>query len=152
MKKSTKLLALILSALMILCLVACNTATGNEETTTAATSNAAGISATGLWANATYLEDTTLGDGTKTVIFTVEAEGQKITITLKTDAATLGEAMYENELVEDASFFSVLNGMEASWGKDMAYWGFYQGEDLMMHGIGDEPIIDGASYRFVYTK
>ena len=145
MRKSTKFIALILSALMLLCFVACNTATGNEETTT-------GISATGIWANATYLEDTTIGDGAKSVSFTVEAEGQKITITLKTDAATLGEAMYDNGLVENASFFSVLNGMEASWEKSMAYWGFYRGEDLMMHGIGDEPITDGASYRFVYTK
>ena len=152
MIKSTKFIALILSVLMLLCLVACNGTIGNEETTTAATSSDAGISATGLWANATYLKDTTVGKGSKSVSFTVEAKGQKITITLKTDAETLGEAMYENGLVENASFFSVLNGMEASWDKDQAYWAFYQGEDLMMHGIGDEPITDGASYRFVYTK
>ena len=134
---------------MLLCLVACNGASGNEETTTAATSGDAGINATGLWAKATYLKDTTLGEGSKSVSFTVEAEGQKITITLKTDAASLGAAMYENELVENASFFSILNGIEASWKKDTAYWSFYQGEDLMMHGIGDEPITDGAAYRFV---
>ena len=137
---------------MLLCFVACNGAIGNEETTTAASSDEAGVSATGLWANATYLEDTTLGEGSKSVSFAVEAEGQKITINLKTDAATLGEAMYDNELVDNASFFSILNGIEASWEKDMAYWAFYQGEDLMMHGIGDEPITDGANYRFVYTK
>ena len=137
---------------MLLCLVACNGAIGNQETTAAATSNDAGVSATGLWANATYLKDRTLGEGSKSVSFTVEAEGQKITITLKTDAASLGEAMYENELVENASFFSILNGMEASWEKDMAYWAFCQGKDLMMHGIGDEPITDGSAYRFVYTK
>ena len=152
MRKSTKFLALILSVLMLLCLVACNLANSNEETTAFEASDDAGVSATGLWTNATYLKNTTLGEGSKSVSFTVEAEGQKITITLKTDAATLGEAMYENELVENASFFSVLNGMEASWEKDMAYWAFYQGEDIMMHGIGDEPITDGASYRFVYTK
>ena len=152
MRKSTRFIALILSVLMLLCLVACNGAIGNEETTTAATSSDAGISATGLWAKATYLKDTTLGEGSKSVSFTVEAEGQKITITLKTDAASLGAAMYENGLVENASFFSVLNGMEASWDKDQAYWAFYQGEDFMMHGIGDEPITDGASYRFVYAK
>ena len=68
------------------------------------------------------------------------------------DAATLGEAMYAENLVNDASFFNVLNGIEASWEKDSAYWAFYQGEAMMMHGIGDETIADGASYRFVYTK
>lgn len=120
--------------IMLLCFVACHSATN------------------GLWTNAKYLSDTTLGDGSKTVQFDVEAEGQKITITLKTDAETLGEAMYAEKLVNDASFFNVLNGIEASWEKDMAYWAFYKGEELMMHGIGDEPITDGANYRFVYTK
>ena len=124
----------------------------NEETTTAAIADNAGATATGLWTTATYLEDTILGEGAKTVNFTVEAEGQRITITLKTDAATLGEAMYAENLVNDASFFNVLNGIEASWEKDSAYWAFYQGEAMMMHGIGDETIADGASYRFVYTK
>ena len=137
---------------MLLCLVACNGAIGNEETTTAAIVDNAGATATGLWTNATYLEDTTLGEGAKTVNFTVEAEGQRITITLKTDAATLGEAMYAESLVNDASFFNVLNGIEASWENDSTYWAFYQGEAMMMHGIGDETIADGANYRFVYTK
>ena len=137
---------------MLLCLASCSGTIDNEETTTAVASNDACVSATGLWANATYLEDTTLGEGSKSVSFTVEAKGQKITINLKTDAATLGEAMYDNELVDNASFFSIVNGIEASWEKDQAYWAFYHGEDLMMHGIGDEPITDGASYRFVYAK
>ena len=137
---------------MLLCLVACNIVKGEEIVTTTQTPNEAGATATGLWTNATYLEDTTLGEGAKTVNFTVEAEGQRITITLKTDAATLGEAMYAENLVNDASFFNVLNGIEASWEKDSAYWAFYQGEAMMMHGIGDETIADGASYRFVYTK
>ena len=84
MRKSIKFLALILAVSMLLCLAACNVATGNEETTTAASSDDEGINATGLWANATYLEDTTIGEGSKSVSFTVEAEGQKITINLKT--------------------------------------------------------------------
>ena len=137
---------------MLLCLASCSGTIDNEETTTAVASNDACVSATGLWANATYLEDTTLGEGSKSVSFAVEAEGQKITINLKTDAATLGEAMYAENLVNDASFFNVLNGIEASWENDSAYWAFYQGEAMMMHGIGDEPITDGANYRFVYTK
>ena len=125
-----------MSILCVFCLVSCKEKVG----------------ASGLWENATYLSDTTIGDGEKTVSFTVEAEDQVITITLKTDKATLGEAMYEHGLVNDASFFDTLNGIKADWEKDQAYWGFYQGEEFMMLGIGDAEITGGESYRFVYTK
>ena len=107
---------------------------------------------TGLWETATYLSDVTLGDGAKTVSFDVEAEGQIIAITLKTDKNTLGEAMFELGLINDASFFNILNGIEASWEKDQAYWAFYQGEDMMMVGVNDTEISGGEHYRFVYTK
>jgi hypothetical protein len=93
-----------------------------------------------------------VGKGEKTVTLTVEAADQSITITLKTDKATLGEAMYEQKLINDASFFNVLNGIEASWEKDKAYWAFYEGETMMPHGVNDEKISGGESYRFVYTK
>lgn len=136
MKKTIATISLILSIILLFCFVSC----------------AKPVEASGLWESATYLSDTTVGKGANTISFDVEAAGQKITITVKTDAATLGDAMYENGLIENASFFSVLNGIEASWDKDMAYWAFYQGEDLMMHGVGDEHITDGAHYRFVYTK
>jgi hypothetical protein len=60
--------------------------------------------------------------------------------------------MYEQKLINDASFFNVLNGIEASWEKDKAYWAFYEGETMMPHGVNDEKISGGESYRFVYTK
>ena len=137
MKKSVvSTVSIILSVVMLFCLASC----------------AAKVESPGLWENATYLYDTTVGNGAKTVSCEIEAEGEYITIKLKTDKATLGEAMYEHGLINDPSFFSILNGIEASWEKDMAYWAFYQGEDLMMHGVADEAIADGAHYRFVYTK
>ena len=137
MKKSlVSTVSVILSVVLLFCCVSC----GKK------------IEPTGLWENATYLSDTTLGNGEKTVSFAVEAGDQKITITLKTDKSTLGDAMYEHGLINDASFFNILNGIEASWEKDQAYWAFYNGESLMPYGVNDETISDGASYRFVYTK
>ena len=96
--------------------------------------------------------NTTVGDGAKSVSFTVEADGKIITITLKTDKDTLGEAMFEQDLINDASFFNVLNGMEASWEKDQAYWAFYEGDTMMPYGVNDQEINGGESFRFVYTK
>lgn len=137
MKKSVvSAISLLLSVIFIFCFVSC----------------AEKVDATGLWESATYLSDTTIGNGSKTVSFDVEAGDQKITITLKTDKAMLGEAMFEHGLINDASFFNILNGIEASWENDQAYWAFYQGDKMMPYGVNDEAISDGASYRFVYTK
>lgn len=137
MKKSiATLISVTLSLICLLCFVSC----GEKA------------EPVGLWENATYLTDTTVGNGEKTVTLTVEAAEQSITITLKTDKATLGEAMFEQGLINDPSFFNILNGMEASWEKDQAYWGFYEGETLMPKGVNDTEIAGGESYRFVYTK
>ena len=151
MKRITlTLLALILALSCMLCIVGCEM---NENETTAETvAEGETIAAEGLWENATYRANTTLGKGAKSVSFTVEADGKMITITLKTDKATLGEAMYEHELINDPSFFDTLNGMVASWNADQAYWAFYEGETMMPHGVNDENIEGGESYRFVYTK
>lgn len=125
---------------------------GGDETEAATVVDGEKLEAKGLWEKATYLTNTTVGEGSKTVSFTVEADGSKITITLKTDKATLGEAMFEHKLINDASFFNVLNGIEASWEKDQAYWAFYDGETLQPYGVNDQAINGGESYRFVYTK
>ena len=134
MIKST--VAIVLSVAFILCLVACG-----EK-----------VDATGLWENATYLRNTTVGKGEKTVTVDVECADQKITLTVKTDKATLGEALYELELINDASFFDTLNGIKADWNKDKAYWAFYEGENYMMVGVADAKISGGEHYRLVYTK
>ena len=150
MKRITlTLLTLILTLVCILSITSCGSFE-NEPVETLGEGET--IEAEGLWEKATYLSNTTVGEGAKTVTFTVEAEGKSLTITLKTDKDKLGEAMFEHKLINDASFFNVLNGMEASWEKDQAYWAFYEGDTMMPHGVNGEEISGGESYRFVYTK
>lgn len=144
------LLAIILALSCILGIAGCEK---NENETTAETlAEGEEIEATGLWANATYRSNVTLGKGAKTVSFTVEAEGKMITVNLKTDKPTLGEAMYEHELINDPSFFDTLNGILASWAQNQAYWAFYEGDIMMPYGVNDQNIDGGEAYRFVYTK
>lgn len=136
MKKTlTRASAVILVAVCVLALFACNQ-----------------VKAEGLWEDATYLNDTTLGNGKKTVTVSVEAGDQMVTFTLKTDKETLGEALYEHSLINDPSFFDTCNGMKADWDADKAYWAFMRGDETMMIGVGDAKISDGDSYRIVYTK
>ena len=137
MKKTLKIsVSVLIAFVLVLCAVAC----------------AQKVPAEGLWENAAYRSDATLGSGAKEVKVDVEVGEYKITLTLKTDAATLGEALYDEGVINDAAFFDTCNGIKADWNADQAYWGFYQGEEYMPHGVNDETISGGESYRIVYTK
>lgn len=108
----------------------------------------------GLWENATYLSDTTLGSGANTVKVEVTAGDQTVVFTVKTDKATLGEALYEVGLINDPSFFDVCNGMKADWNADQAYWGFFVNGKRANYGVGDAEIDTSGetTYRVIYTK
>ena len=99
MKKLLRALPLLL--LVALLLASCG-APADDGTTTAAqdttTSEAPTLPA--VWSGATYTEDTTVGEGAVTVTVKVTAEGKTISITLKTDEATLADALLAEELCE----------------------------------------------------
>ena len=155
--KST--LALILALLLSLCLFACK----NEPAETPATdgSNAAtdggAIAPEGLWANATYLEDTTFGEGAKTVTVKVIVEDKSVTFTIKTDAETLGEALLAHNLIagdqgDFGLYVKVVNGITADYDVDQSYWGFSKNGEYMMTGVDGTAIADGEVYELTYTK
>ena len=148
MKKTKIFLSLFLALLCLISIVGCK---GNDEKAEPIKDGEV-IEAEGLWKDAKYRSNTEVGKGEKTVKLSIEADGKSLTITLKTDKETLGEAMFAEKLINDPSFFDTLNGIVASWDKDQAYWAFYEGETMMPHGVNDEKISGGESYRFVYTK
>lgn len=110
------------------------------------------VDASGIWESSEYLSDTTVGNGNKTVTLTVTAEGQSVVLTVKTDKDTLGDALYELKIVNDASFFDTCIGMKADWEKDKAYWAFKIDGQMASYGIGDAKIEGGESFTFEYTK
>lgn len=139
MKKTMKTAASLLALLMlVVCVVSCG-----EK-----------VEATGLWENATYLSDTTVGEGANTVTVIITAEEKTVTLTVKTDKATLGEALYEHGIINDATFFDTCIGMKADWDKDAAYWAFYVGDETAQYGVGDERAVTtgNPTYKIVYTK
>ena len=144
--KLTAFLLLVLT--LLFAVVSCDTKSTSDTTAAAADG------ASGIWANATYTEDVTLGEGVNTVIVTVEAEGKSIVLTIQTNEATLGEALYALGIINDPSFFDVCNGMKADWSKDQAYWGFYQGGTVLPYGVDNESATTAGnpSYEIIYTK
>ncbi len=136
MKQTIKItLSLLLVLTAFACLMSCNK-----------------VDAEGLWADATYRGDTALGEGSKEVMVDVVIEEQFITITLKTDADNLGQALYDEGITNDVSFFDTVNGIKADWNAHKAYWAFYKGEEYMTAGVAETEISDGEHYRLVYSK
>ncbi len=154
--KST--LALILALLMTLCLFSCkNGETETPETSGVAAENAGPISREGLWETATYLEDTSFGEGAKTVTVKVIAEDKSVTFTVKTDAKTLGEALLAHGLIagdmgDYGLYIKFVNGIRADYDLDQRYWNFTKNGEYMMTGADMTDIADGECYEFTYAK
>lgn len=116
-----------------------------------------GVDNTGLWENAVYLEDTTLGEGAKTITLQVSAEEQTVTFTVKTDKETVGEALLENKLIngEDSQyglFIKAVNGITADYDVNQSYWAFYIDGEYATAGIDATAITEGVIYKLEYTK
>ena len=110
------------------------------------------VDATGAWENATYLKDTTVGKGDKEIKVEIEAGEQSIILTVKTDKDNLGDALYELELINDASFFDTLNGIKADFNDGGMFWKVLKGDTMLPHGVNDEKISGGESYKFLMTN
>ena len=135
-KNSTRLAAFCLALLMCISFVAC-----------------ADVEETGVWESATYTSDKTFGKGEKTVVVKITAEEQTLTFTIKTDKATLGEALREHELIEDDNgLIHTINGIKADWDNGGWWWKFTKNGDMMMVGANDATIADGEQYEFTRTN
>lgn len=112
---------------------------------------------TGLWKDATVTEDTTYGEGAVTIQVEVKAEDKSVTLTIKTDKETLGDALTEHNLVDGEKseyglYVKQVIGMTADYDVDQSYWSFYKNGEMMMTGVDGENISDGAHYEIIYAK
>lgn len=110
-----------------------------------------------LWKNAKYTEDTELGEGAVTVKVKVIAEDKSVTLTVHTDRDMLGAALIDNELVsgdesEYGLYIKFVNGIEADYDKNQAYWSISKDGEYLMTGADSTPIADGENYELTYTK
>lgn len=147
MKKSTqKILALLLVAIAVFGFASCGNETPPE------------VSDNLLWNDAIYTEDTEFINGEKHLGMLVTADGKTIVFNIYSDAATVGEALIENNLVEGSEgqfglYISHVNGMKAVYEEDGAYWGFYDRDgELMSTGVDMTELHDGDVYELRYTK
>ncbi|MDE6725536.1 MAG: DUF4430 domain-containing protein [Ruminiclostridium sp.] len=111
----------------------------------------------GVWANAKYTEDAEVGEGAVTIKVKVIADTKEITLTVHTDKENLGAALLEYELVsgdqsEYGLYIKSVNGIQADYDKDQAWWAISKDGEMLMTGADSTPIADGENYELTYTK
>lgn len=96
-------------------------------------------------------------EGAKTItVEVVHADESKKSFTYHTDEEYLGpvlqaEGLVEGEMGEFGLYIKVVDGEEADYDADGAYWAFYQGEEYAAQGVDTTPIQDGDAFSLVYT-
>lgn len=110
-----------------------------------------------IWKTATHTKDTELGEGSKTFMFKVDAEGYAITFTIHTNETTVGAALLALGLIEGEDsqyglYVKTVNGMLADYDVDQTYWSFYENGEYTMSGVDTTNITESYTYSFVRTK
>ena len=49
-------------------------------------------------------------------------------------------------------YIKSVNGVQADYDVDQAYWAVYQDGEYLMTGVDSTEVSDGAHYELVYTK
>ena len=98
---------------------------------------------------------TTEGSKTITVEVVHKDESTK-TFTYHTDAEYLGDVLLAEGLVEGDEgeyglMITTVDGEQAVYETDGAYWAFYVGDEYASLGVDQTPIADGDSFSLVYT-
>ena len=97
-------------------------------------------------------------EGAKTVTVTVvHADGSVKDITCHTDEEYLDKALMNDGLIagEDGPYGLTLitvDGEDAVWDTDNAYWCIYIGEEMATVGISQIPVYDGSVFKLEYTS
>lgn len=105
-----------------------------------------------------YEEDTVLGDGNTTIIFTVEHfDGKMVTFTIKTDKTVLSDALLEHELIEGENdiyglYVKKVNGITQDFNKDRTYWALYVDGAYSMEGVSSVKIKEGQTYTYRVSR
>ena len=97
-------------------------------------------------------------EGTKAYTVTVvHSDGSEKVFSYTTDEEYLGAALVAEGLIsgDEGPYGLVIvtvDGEDAVWDKDNAYWSLYVGEDYAVTGISETPVNDGDSFKLEYTR
>ncbi|MBQ9953763.1 MAG: hypothetical protein IJO92_05500 [Clostridia bacterium] len=93
-------------------------------------------------------------EGNKAIVFeVVQKDGTSKEHEIATDAEFLADALVEEGLVDYAKdgMYTVIDGIEASWEADKAFWWITVNDEDAGVGMNDIAITDGGHYEATYT-
>ncbi len=94
----------------------------------------------------------TANEGEKEFTLVVtHANGEEKSFNVKTDKATVGDALLEEGLISGSEgsyglMIETVDGETVTFDKDGKYWAFYIGEEYAMTGVDSTDITDGQEY------
>lgn len=93
------------------------------------------------------------GEGEKEFVFEVLHLSRYITVLIRTDAETVGQALSGLNIVAGEEgpyglYVKVINGVTADYNTDGSYWAFYVDGEYAVTGVGDTVIVPGSVYTF----
>jgi hypothetical protein len=95
---------------------------------------------------------TVLGTGEKSFNLVVtDIEGKETFFEIHTDKKTVGEALFENKLIDGSQgqyglYIKTVNGITVDYDVDKKYWAFYINGEYATSGVDTTDITDGATY------
>ena len=97
------------------------------------------------------------GDEKTFTLQIVHSDGTTVEKKITTTQNYLANALFDEKILveEDAlntGMYTIVDGEEASWEKDQAYWGFYVNGGYAVEGMNTTEIQDGAVYKLEYTR
>ena len=98
--------------------------------------------------------------GAKSVtIDVVSKDGSDKSYKVQTDAEYLRQAMdeaqgltYSGTDSDYGMMVEVVNGEQAIYAVDNAYWAFYVNDEYCQYGIDSQPVADGDAFKIVYES
>ncbi|MBQ8797629.1 MAG: hypothetical protein IJZ56_05500 [Oscillospiraceae bacterium] len=150
-----KLLAILLALTILLSFAACTAANEDDkgQTTAATTETTEGTEGT----DGTEDPNQPTGTGSKTFTVVVVHKDQSTKeYVYKTDEEFVGKVLQDHGLIQGnmgqyGLEITVVDGEKAVYAEDAAYWAIYEGEEYAMQGIDTTPVVDGRTYKLVYT-
>lgn len=136
-----RFLAIILSVVMVLSLVACGNKAADKNEGSTTVENGA-----------------TIGEGdTSFETEVVDAEGNTVKFTVLTNDKTVGEALHNLGVIAGEEgdyglYIKTVNGITADYDKDGVYWAFYVDGEYAMTGADMTDVVGGTVYTFRVEK
>ena len=116
------------------------------------------IALVGILAGVWMMNRPATSEGTKAYTVTVvHSDGSEKVFEYRTDAEYLADALVAEGLIagEDSEFgltVITVDGEDAVWDTDSAYWALYIGEEYATTGVSATPVNNGDSFKLEYTK